>query len=123
MNIKLLREKELKETQEVMASKLGVNRGTIAKIESGHSKPSNKLLDKIHEVYGVDVEPFKSYNKNKTYTTNENNANVVAEEEPIKYGKQQEKESDMIFVLKEISLLKDRVNILEKKILNETNSK
>lgn len=59
MNGKL---KELRErknlTQAELARKIGVNRSYISRIESGKSKPSLALLERIANELGISVKKF-----------------------------------------------------------------
>ncbi len=56
MKIKELREK-YKLTQAALAKSLGVSSITISAVETGRTKVSKNLSDKIREVYGEIVEP------------------------------------------------------------------
>ncbi len=56
MKIKELREK-YKLTQAALAKSLGVSSITISAVETGRTKVSDRLSDKIREVYGEIVEP------------------------------------------------------------------
>ena len=56
MKIKELREK-YKLTQAALAKSLGVSSITISAVETGRTKVSKNLSDKIREVYGETVEP------------------------------------------------------------------
>ena len=56
MKIKELREK-YKLTQAALAKSLGVSSITISAVETGRTKVSKNLSDKIQEVYGETVEP------------------------------------------------------------------
>ena len=55
MTIKELR-KENKMTQAEFAESIGVHTQSVAAYEKGRTKPSQKVLDKIEEVYGVTVD-------------------------------------------------------------------
>ena len=56
MKVKELREK-YKLTQAALAKSLGVSSITISAVETGRTKVSKNLSDKIREVYGETVEP------------------------------------------------------------------
>ena len=56
MTVKELREKN-KLSQAAMAKSLGVSTSAISSVEAGRMKVSEKLADKIKEVYGEIVEP------------------------------------------------------------------
>lgn len=68
MDLKLFRQKELKLTQTQLAIKLGISPSYLGRMEEGTKPLSDKVLDKIHEVFKVDVEEFKSYNIKTTKT-------------------------------------------------------
>lgn len=76
MDIKLYRLKELKITQEQFADALGISRSFVAKVESGHQTPSDNFLEKLKDVYGVDVDHMLSYHT-KTKTKPSKTENTV----------------------------------------------
>ena len=56
MNLKELREKN-KLSQAAFAKTIGVSSSAVASIESGRMKASQKICDKVKEVYGETIEP------------------------------------------------------------------
>ena len=56
MNLKELREKN-KLSQAALAKSIGVSSSAIASIETGRMKVSQKISDKVKEVYGEVIEP------------------------------------------------------------------
>jgi transcriptional regulator with XRE-family HTH domain len=55
--------KERKMTQAEFADQLGYSRTAVSNMETGNHSVSDKFLDKIEEVFGVDLTEFKSYIK------------------------------------------------------------
>ena len=56
MNLKEVREKN-KVSQAAFAKAIGVSSSAIASIEAGRMKASQKIIDKVKEVYGEVIEP------------------------------------------------------------------
>ena len=52
-------------TQNDFSKQLGYARTTIANIEAGNQPVNDNFLDKITQVFAVNVEEFKSYNQKK----------------------------------------------------------
>jgi transcriptional regulator with XRE-family HTH domain len=52
-------------TQNDFSKQLGYARTTIANIEAGNQPVNDNFLDKITQVFGINVEEFKSYNQKK----------------------------------------------------------
>jgi len=67
--------KERKLTQVVFGNMLGYTHSYISNIENGKGPITDKFLDKLNEVFQVEVEEFKSYN-------GENGVTVVEEPAP-----------------------------------------
>ena len=42
-------------TQEQLAKLLGISRGTVGQLESGRMKVSDRIADKVWEVFGVEI--------------------------------------------------------------------
>lgn len=55
--------KERKMTQAEFANKLDYSRTAVSNMETGNHSISDNFLDKIEEVFGVDLMEFKSYIK------------------------------------------------------------
>lgn len=58
MNIKELRN-QLKLSQSAFAEKIGVDRSTVGHMENGRLAVSDKVADKIWEVFGVEIRDTK----------------------------------------------------------------
>jgi len=58
--------KERKLTQVVFDKQLGYTHAYISNIEKGKEPITDNFLDKLHEAFGIDVEPYKSYNQKVT---------------------------------------------------------
>ena len=56
MNLKEVRENN-KLSQAAFAKTIGVSSSAIASVEAGRMKASQKIIDKVNEVYGVVIEP------------------------------------------------------------------
>lgn len=54
--------KELNFTQEYLAKELGISRQAVSKWEKGLSEPSMDNLVRLSEIFGVDIEYFKTDN-------------------------------------------------------------
>lgn len=52
-------------TQNDFSKQLGYARTTVANIEAGNQPVNDNFLDKITQVFAVNVEEFKSYNQKK----------------------------------------------------------
>lgn len=63
--------KELNFTQEYLAKELGISRQAVSKWEKGLSEPSMDNLVRLSEIFGVDIEYFKTDNGEK-----ENNSTI-----------------------------------------------
>lgn len=55
--------KEKKLTQDELGVMVGYSRASLSNFESGRQQITDTFLDKLHEVFGIDVEEFKSYNR------------------------------------------------------------
>jgi len=81
-------------SQAEVAEKIGVSRQSYSKYESGVVVPSNEIISKLAELYGVSNLFIKENripqigNSNQFYKTNENNKYVS--ESKVYYGKQSE---------------------------------
>lgn len=53
--------KEKKLTQKELAERLGYVPSYITNIETGREKPSNNLLDRIEEVFGINLDEYRDY--------------------------------------------------------------
>ena len=62
-NLKKFRLGTAKLNQIDFASKIDASRSTISNIEAGTQKITDSFLNKINAAFGIDVEPFKSYNQ------------------------------------------------------------
>ena len=56
MNLKEVRENN-KLSQAAFAKTIGVSSSAVASVEAGRMKASQKIIDKVNEVYGVVIEP------------------------------------------------------------------
>lgn len=56
---------ELNMTQEYLANKLSISRQAISKWEKGLSEPSMDNLEKLSEIFGVDISYFKNAGKDE----------------------------------------------------------
>ena len=56
MNLKEVREKA-KLSQAAFAKTIGVSSSAVASVEAGRMKTSQKIIDKVKEVYGEVIEP------------------------------------------------------------------
>ncbi|MGN1410248.1 MAG: helix-turn-helix domain-containing protein [Eubacteriales bacterium] len=63
MNFKENREKT-NITQEQLASQLGIDRSTVAKWESGQSKPRADMLIKLSRIFGCTIDELLGIEKN-----------------------------------------------------------
>lgn len=55
--------KERKLTQVIFGKMMGYTHAYISNIENEKEPLTDKFLDKLHEVFGLEVEEFKSYNQ------------------------------------------------------------
>ena len=74
-----LKIRKLRETQplsqETMAMKLGISQGTLCKIESGNVEKINfTLIEKICDLFNVDLQYFLEDSFSQTNTENKNSA-------------------------------------------------
>jgi transcriptional regulator with XRE-family HTH domain len=74
-----LKIRKLRETQplsqETMAMKLGISQGTLCKIESGYVEKVNfALIEKICDLFNVDLQYFLEDSVSQTNTDNKNSA-------------------------------------------------
>lgn len=69
IDLKLFRTKELKINQSQLADKLGIAQTYVAKMENGVKPISNKVINKINQIYKVDLEDTK-------YSTSKKSSNI-----------------------------------------------
>ena len=62
-NLRKFRLGTAKLNQKSFALKIDASRSTISNIEAGTQKITDSFLNKINAAFGIDVEPFKSYNQ------------------------------------------------------------
>lgn len=55
--------KEKRLTQDGLATIVGYSRASLSNFESGRQPITDPFLDKLNEVFGIEVEEFKSYNR------------------------------------------------------------
>jgi transcriptional regulator with XRE-family HTH domain len=55
--------KEKKLTQGGLASLVGYSRASLSNFESGRQPITDSFFDKLNEVFGLEVEEYKSYNQ------------------------------------------------------------
>lgn len=55
--------KEKKLTQDELGVMVNYSRASLSNFESGRQPITDTFLDKLHEVFGIEVEEFKSYNR------------------------------------------------------------
>jgi len=65
--------KEKKLTQDGLAAMVGYSRASLSNFESGRQSITDTFLDKLHEVFGIEVEEHKSYNRVSTVEDEEEN--------------------------------------------------
>lgn len=68
--VKALR-KEMKLTQQALGDKVGLKKSAISHIESGNNAPSNEVLNKMTDVFGVTADYLLGRSEHKTLTVNE----------------------------------------------------
>lgn len=68
-------------TQEEFAKSIDVKRGVIAQIEIGKNNPSFEVIQKIKDVYGVNLENFEGKNYNPNYNLKLQNETLVTKNE------------------------------------------
>ncbi len=55
--------KEQKLTQVEFGKKIGYTHAYISNVENGKEPVTDNFLNKMHEVFGIEVEEYKSYNQ------------------------------------------------------------
>ncbi|MDM8365810.1 helix-turn-helix domain-containing protein [Bacillus thuringiensis] len=68
--VKALR-KEMKLTQQSLGEKVGLKKSSMSELENGHNAPSNEVLTKLTEVFGVTADYLLGRSEHKTLTMNE----------------------------------------------------
>lgn len=68
-------------TQEEFARSIDMKRGVIAQIEIGKNNPSFEVIQKIKDVYGVNIENFEGKNYNQNYNLKSQNETLVTKNE------------------------------------------
>lgn len=67
--------KEKKLTQDGLAAMVGYSRASLSNFESGRQTITDSFLDKLKEVFDLEVEEFKSYNR--VYQVNDEDENYT----------------------------------------------
>lgn len=68
--VKTLR-KEMKLTQQALGAKVGLKKSSISEIENGNNAPSNEVLSKMTEVFGVTADYLLGRSEHKNLTMDE----------------------------------------------------
>ncbi|HHK5536801.1 TPA: helix-turn-helix domain-containing protein [Bacillus mobilis] len=68
--VKTLR-KEMKLTQQALGDKVGLKKSSISEIENGNNAPSNEVLSKMTEVFGVTADYLLGRSEHKNLTMDE----------------------------------------------------
>jgi transcriptional regulator with XRE-family HTH domain len=68
--VKTLR-KEMKLTQQGLGDKVGLKKSSISEIENGRNSPSNEVLNKLAEVFGVTADYLLGRSEHKKLTMEE----------------------------------------------------
>lgn len=109
LNLKKIRN-QLKINQKEFAEKLGFSRSAISNFESGNVPPSDNFLEKLHEVYGIEVEEYKTYNRQSKSIHQEANGNTNSQITQTV----SEHTSEIKEIFKKLLEIETRVNKLEK---------
>lgn len=68
--VKALR-KEMKLTQQTLGEKVGLKKAAISQIENGNNAPSNEVLNKMTDVFGVTADYLLGRSEHKNLTMDE----------------------------------------------------
>ncbi|OUB07781.1 hypothetical protein BK708_37485 [Bacillus thuringiensis serovar yunnanensis] len=68
--VKALR-KEMKLTQQALGNKVGLKKAAISQIENGNNAPSNEVLNKMTDVFGVTADYLLGRSEYKNLTMDE----------------------------------------------------
>jgi len=100
-DIKAFRIIEAKLKQQQFASKIGINRGTLSKIEAGHAKITDGILIKIEQAYNIDLTKYKeAYKESVAYKTKDWGGimPIIEEDKDAEHSKERQ---ELVGLLKE----------------------
>ncbi|KAA5533431.1 helix-turn-helix transcriptional regulator [Taibaiella lutea] len=104
--------KEKRLTQDGLGAMVGYSRASLSNFESGRQPITDSFLDKLNEVFGIDVEEYKSYNR----------ISIVNEDEDEEYTKTYWKTKYYNLLEKYNACLEEK-DTLSRKLLNESKQK